>query len=530
MPKRKRTTALTIRELRPGDRVFVYLRDSGGAGQERSVDEQRAAVERYAAARGWIIADYYIDEAAQSGNYGRRTDFAALLDACRRQPPPVDGVLTYSFARFGRDEYDSQFYRLELRRNGVQVDSVIDDVPAGPMAAVIEAVIDTQNRLFLDNMARHVREGLLKNVQAGCAPGGTPPTGLRAVRVEIGTRRDGSKRMAPRWEHDPDMAPRVAAAFRLAAEGLPYAAILEQTGLRVAPGTLRSMLGNRSYLGLIKLGAEEYPAPWAPLVDRATWDAVQARFVTRAEQARKARRMSTTTFVLSGLAACGHCGALLDGDSDRRPTPGGKPRVWRAYRCRACDELGRINAAQLEPGVIGAVLDHLLTPERMGEVLERVRAALNDPGVAEELARLGQEIGAKRRSIGALVDAVEQGAGPSVYGRLREREGELAQLEERRRQLEERLRLAGAPFGEEDLAQVIARMRAQVTDEDGAVVRHALRQYVERVLVWRGEFEVFFRGVDLRPVVQGYSDMPPRGFTMLPAVSWRIPIAFVRRI
>lgn len=160
---------MKIAELQPGARVYAYLRDSGGAGQERSVAEQRGAVERFCHERAWTIADYYIDEKTQSGDYNRRVEFAALLDACRRQPPPVDGVVTYSFARFGRDEYDSQFYRLELRRNGVQVDSVIDDVPAGPMAAVIEAVIDTQNRLFLDHMAATVREGLQTNVKAGYA-------------------------------------------------------------------------------------------------------------------------------------------------------------------------------------------------------------------------------------------------------------------------------------------------------------------------------------------------------------------------
>lgn len=105
-------------------------------------------------------------------------------------------------------------------------------------------------------MARHVREGLLTNVRAGCAPGGTPPTGLRAVRVEIGTKRDGSRRFAPRWEVDPHQGPHVTLAFNLAAQGLPYRAILEQTGLPLkSPSTLRALLRNRSYLGVIKLGA-----------------------------------------------------------------------------------------------------------------------------------------------------------------------------------------------------------------------------------------------------------------------------------
>lgn len=517
---------MRVTELAVGSRVFVYLRDSGGVGQERSVAEQRAAVERYCQERGWVIADYYIDEKTQSGDYARRTEFAALLDACKRTPPPVDGVLTYSFARFGRDEYDSQFYRLELRRNGVQVDSLIDDVPVGPMAGVIEAIIDTQNRLFLDNMSRHVREGLLANVRAGYAPGGRPPMGYRAVPVEIGRRRDGRPRMAARWDVDPEVAPKITRAFALAAEGVPYKRIIEQAGLPTTSiRTVHALLKNRTYLGRYKLGADEFPGPEA-LVDEATWTAVQARFVTRAEQGRKVRRMTETTFILSGLARCGECGALLEATTDQR---GGKGNPWRSYRCRQCD-LGRVNAAVVEPAVIRIVLDTVLTQERMGKLLARVREMLNDPAVDVELVELGPAIGAKKRAIGTLLDAIEQGAGAATYERLHQREAELAQLEERRRVLEERRQMANAPFGDEDLRIVIDRMRAQVTDEDPGVVRQALRRYVERVDLWRDRFRVEWREFDLPAVVTGYSAMPPRGNRIYPVTKWSEPLAFVTRI
>ena len=413
MPRRKRTTALRIRELAPGNRVYAHCRDSGGNAQERSVAEQRTVIERYAAEHGLVIAGWYIDAATASGDYARRSDFAAMLEACRADPPPVAGVITYAASRWGRDEYDSAFYRIELRRHGVQVVSIVDPVPVGPFMAILETFQDWKNRTFLDDMSIHVRRGLRANVEAGYAPGGRPPTGYRAERVVIGHKRDGSPRTVARWVVDPDTGPRVTKAFALAAAGYTYAQIHLETRLLGAKESYVSLFRNRTYLGILKLGREEFTGKIEPLVDQATWDAVQARILPRREQAKQARRQNSP-FLLSGLAYCALCDALMEGASDTRPNRADAPSS-RVYRCRTAGcANGRVAMQDVDSAVLRAVLEKVLTPAHVGALLAAVRAKLDDPSVATDIARTVQEMAAVKRAVGTLLDALEDGTGGAL--------------------------------------------------------------------------------------------------------------------
>ena len=55
----------------------------------------------------------------------------------------------------------------------------------------------------------------------------------------------------------------------------------------------------------------------------------------------------------------------------------------------------------------------------------KIRAALADPAVADELRRLEGEMSWLRRSVGNLLDMVEDGGGRAVKERLEACEGEL---------------------------------------------------------------------------------------------------------
>lgn len=518
MPRRKRTTALTIRELAPGDRVFAHCRDSGGNAQERSVADQRTAIERYTAERGLIIAGWYIDEATASGDYARRSDFAAMIEACRADPAPVAGVITYAASRWGRDEYDSAFYRIELRRHGVQVVSIVDPVPVGPFMAILETFQDWKNRTFLDDMSVQVRRGLRANVEAGYAPGGRPPTGYMAEQVAIGHKRDGSPRTVARWVVDPETGPLVTRAFQLAAAGFPYSAIHEHLHLLGAKESYVAMFRNRTYLGILKLGDEEFPDKIPPLVDRATWDAVQARILPRREQARTARRRNSP-FLLSGLAHCGLCGTSMEGSNDVRPGRVDEPSA-RAYRCRTpgC-AIGRVATLGPDTAVLRVVLEQVLTPAHMRELLASVRAYLDDPTVAEDLARLTVQLVGIKRAAAKLIDALEAGTGGALTAeRLRARETEYAQVAQRVEELRQRQALAGWVITDEAVDGILHEMRTQVTAEETPAARRALARLVRRVSVWPDRVRIEFAEVDLAAVVAGYDGMPPRGLLLIPAL------------
>jgi hypothetical protein len=66
----------------------------------------------------------------------------------------------------------------------------------------------------------------------------------------------------------------------------------------------------------------------------------------------------------------------------------------------------------------------------------KIRAALADPAVADELRRLEGEMSRLRRLVGNLLDAVEEGGGRDVKERLKARGDELARLQTQHAELQ----------------------------------------------------------------------------------------------
>ena len=124
------------------------------------------------------------------------------------------------------------------------------------------------------------------------------------------------------------------------------------------------------------------------------------------------------------------------------------------------------------------------------------------------ISGLGPQIGGVKHAIGVLLDALEAGAGAATLERLKVREGELAQLESRRLDLEQRLALGAVELDAGLLGEVVAAMREQVASDEVAVARRALRGWVERVRIWRAKWEVEYAVSSV---------VPPRGFALLAA-------------
>jgi site-specific DNA recombinase len=530
MPRRKRSAAAAARRpLSAGAAIYVYARDSGGARQEASVGDQLADLRAHAAAQGWVILAEFNDAARSGTATAHRDAFLAMIERCHEHPPPVQAVLVWHPARFGRDELDRQYFRSDLRRRGIELLSLTEAVPEGPFATIIESVLDLKDRLFVDDMSRQVRRGLRALVAAGYAPGGTPPTGYVAERVQRGTHRDGTPRMAARWLPDPEVAPRVSEAFRLLAAGRTYQEIAAICRLPLhSKASYWSMFRNRTYLGILKLGEEEFPDALPALVDPATWAACQAQMGDRRAAAAKARR-TVSDYLLSGLLYCSQCGSPLIGQTDHRNEARGG-HGWRNYRCNGVLPDGshcparRVGADRIERAVVNLVLDQVLTPATMRELLAELRRRLTADDLAGRLARL---VTARKRlatQIARLLDSLEQGGGPQVQARLTQRQGELAALTAEHAALARRQQITQLEITEEDLQAVLLAIRSQLQAEDIPAARAALASFVARVVVntERGEAAATNFELQFHPpaaVLQVYGEVPPRGYRLLTCLS-----------
>jgi len=210
------------------DRIWAYCRDSGGDEQQDSVASQRRAIEDYARRHNVAVVQVFTDE-ARPGSTTVGRDGWRICYTWPAAIEPVDGIIFWSFSRLAREQLAAQFIKSDLRLRGYLLHSMMDDVPYGEFAPVVEALIDWKNERYLKDLSRDVKRGLHDLTQKGFAPGGFPPRGYKPDRVEIGAKRDGKPHIVSRWVPDPELAPRVRQAFQMRANGASYQEILETT-------------------------------------------------------------------------------------------------------------------------------------------------------------------------------------------------------------------------------------------------------------------------------------------------------------
>ena len=241
-----------------------------------------------------------------------------------------------------------------------------------------------------------------------------------------------------------------AEAFQKRAKGASYQEILEATRIFPVRASYVTMFRCRTYLGIRKRGDLEVEDAHEPLIDRETWDAVQATLRTSVRKGKTwdpdkpHPRRVTSPFLLSGLARCAECGAAMIGKED---FSGRHKNGFRYYMCSrknregwATCPSGKIHAGEPENAVLRFVTEHVLIAEFVMELV----ADLNERLTQQEPALLGQILEARRRlgeverSINVLLDLAEQFGAASAGARLVEREAERDRLLAELRHLEAR--------------------------------------------------------------------------------------------
>lgn len=408
-------------------RRFVgYIRVSDTRGRSGdsfiSPDVQRDRIAGWAKLRGVEIVEFFTDLDVSGGVLSR----PGLDEAMRLiESGHANGIVVAKLDRFSRAGVADALKLIEsIEELGGQVASVEEGVdPTTPFGEFARVIFLALARMQRQQITENWKVAQARAVARGIHIASVAPTGYEKGE-------DGRLVVS-------EYAPVIAEVFRRKAAGASWR---ELSDLMIERGvvspygltgwTTRAVQGitaNRVYLGEARSGEFSNPDAHEPIIDRATWEAAQAR---KSDSIPKGRDPEGT--LLAGLIRCGGCRYVMKPDKMTLASgPNAGERV-RIYRCRGhhasgvCQQRSSVMGRVIEPFVVAAFFeayDRTLAQVASGDDLHAAEVALAE-AEAELNAYLGNAdlvsiVGRERFNEGAQARIVAVDAAASELRGLR---------------------------------------------------------------------------------------------------------------
>ena len=461
-------------------RCALYLRVSTEQQTNgNSLATQESLLLRHAKARGYAVADIYVD-AGLSGKNTNRPELQRLLgDAARRS---FDVVLVWAVDRISRSVPDLLRLIDTLREHDVGFTAISQDFDTSdPAGSLTFHILGSFAQFERELLVERTKEGHIRRLRHRDWSCGPAPLGYRKVNgklVEV-----------------PEEAALVRRIFRLFLELKSYRAVAAQLnaqGVRRRQGkhwhgnVIKGIVSNPIYSGANVYGRHAsgdtrlkprdqwmvVPGMREPMVDTDTFEAAQ-KLIGASKTGKQSP--SCAPSLLTGLARCGKCMSPMYVSTSRR-----EGRAHRYYRCSGNAHLGKafcpgemVPADRLEKVVMAQVQK---VAEQRRNTLPSQQTEQPDDSTAEERRQLQNALERVKYRISRMFELYETGElGKAAFGERMEK------LSVERRGVQDALaamRAEVTPSGEDGQAEVSIGS----LDEEGRreVMRAAIREVIVR--------------------------------------------------
>jgi site-specific DNA recombinase len=500
-------------------RVAAYYRVSTSrqADADLSIPDQRRQAEGFATSKGWTIVSEFVDAGA-SGMSAERPELQRMLDFVTSSCAGVSVVLVHSFSRLYRDLIEFEFTLRRLRKHGVKLVSLTQDLGDDPSHDMIRKIITLFDEYQSRENAKHTKRAMIENARQGYWNGSHPPLGYRVVESEMRGIK-AKKRLAI----EPSEAAIVTKVFTLFLHGdgsrphlgckaiadhLNKASITTRQGGRFGVKVVHQMLTRSTYMGvhhfnrrdsrtgLLRPQHEQIEMSVPAIIDAQTFGATQTLLATRNPRSQPPR-VVTGPILLTGLVRCADCAGAMTLRT-------GKSGRYRYYTCSTQARMGKSAC----PGrsmpmdkLDGLIVDHLerrlLTPSRLCELLSRLlnRRKEASEQLQESKRKLSAAAADAEAKIGRLYSAIEAGAIDINDDALRERIASLKVQKDNARAEVNRIEATlSMPTDRPDpaiYAKFADEMRTKLRSPDIEFRRAYLRLFTDRVEVTDHEVRIF---------------------------------------
>ena len=390
-------------------RAAIYARVSSERQDvANSIDAQISHAQEFAQRQDWIVTNIYKDE-AESGLISDRPEFLNMMPDGTGHGRPFDVVLVWKLSRFSRSRLDNALYKSRLLKNGVRVVSINEPNDGTPTGDLLEGIIESVDAFYSANLGQDVRRGQRQLASRGFYMGNVPPYGFKIIKKSDGDKERSKLDLDPDtyqvdrriWDMRLNDVSTLNIARTLNQEGIP-----SPKGTEWRKGMIHKVLTNEHYAGTIAWGLDNKsgdPPVRAPnshpgIVTQEEFDLVRKKLAADAPTMTNPRQTGSP-YLLTGLIKCRQCGGTMIA----RPAKGGK------YVYLTCDsriqhgvetcDTPALNVNRIDPLVLDAILQDILTEENIRSLITQIRKELGDvhkeqkdnlKGIEKRLAEVDQ--------------------------------------------------------------------------------------------------------------------------------------------
>ena len=273
-------------------RCAIYTRKSTEEGLDQafnSLDAQREACAAYILSQqheGWTELSEHYDDGGFSGGSMERPGLAALLEDIRAGR--IDTVVVYKVDRLTRSLTDFARIVEQFEGQGVSFVSVTQQFnTTTSMGRLTLNVLLSFAQFEREVTAERIRDKIAASKKKGMWMGGVVPMGYRVEHRKLVIEPETAASVQRIFELYLTLGSVRAVKAACAQERILSPERTSRSGRRsggqpLGCGPIYWLLRNPIYIGRVKHRGDTYRGQHKPIIDRATWDAVQQQLDSRA--------------------------------------------------------------------------------------------------------------------------------------------------------------------------------------------------------------------------------------------------------
>lgn len=482
-------------------KAVAYVRYSSDNQREESIDAQIRAIRDYASREGLAVIKVYTDE-AKSATTDQRPQFLEMMR--NAETGAFQAVIVHKLDRFSRDRYDSAYYKRHLKRCGVRLISVLENLDDSPESIIMESVLEGMAEYYSRNLSREVMKGMRETAYQCKHTGGVPPLGYALAKDKT-------------YVIDVSNAKTVQIIFEMYAAGLGYSEIiarLKREGLKTRTNrpfgnnSIHDILRNEKYRGVYIFNRSEQKingkrnhhqskdedaiirieGGMPRIIDDQTWRAVQERMKNNKKGSNSAKEL----YLLSGLIFCGKCDGAMTGT---RKFAGRNKILYASYECstrkrtKECD-MKAINKNMVENAVIEYLEENIFSPAAAEQLAAKIAeyATSQSAEINRGIKLFTDQLSGVLVEINNVVNAVAAGLfHESMKTKMDDLEAKKASLTIK---LEEAKLQAQTHAPTEAMIRAYLQKDANLKDKSPDEQKRVIQAYVKRVTVYESTIDI----------------------------------------